>query len=96
MTNVNWSPPALTDLNHQNQFLAAVNPEAGIKAVLAIVLAARSLGENPKRGTPIADTPGLRKLLVKFGKYGYIIHYVILDEEVLILRVYHGRQNRPS
>jgi plasmid stabilization system protein ParE len=68
MSDVTWSPPALRDLDRQNQFLAAVSPEAGIKAVRAIVQAAGSLGENPKRGTPIADTPGLRKLFVPFGK----------------------------
>jgi plasmid stabilization system protein ParE len=51
----------------------------------------KSLTKNPQRGAPINDTPGLRKLLVPIGKYGYIIHYILLDEEVLILRVYHGR-----
>lgn len=96
MTTVTWSRPALADLERQHQFLATINPEAAVKAVQSIVRSAGSLAENPKRGTPIADTPGLRKLLVSFGKYGYILHYVLLDEEVLILRVYHGRQNRPS
>jgi plasmid stabilization system protein ParE len=96
MTTVTWSRPAFADLERQHQFLATINPEAAVKAVQSIVRSAGSLAENPKRGTPIADTPGLRKLLVSFGKYGYILHYVLLDEEVLILRVYHGRQNRPS
>ena len=96
MTTVNWSPPALADLDRQHQFLATINPDTAVKAVQSIVQSARSLVENPKRGTPIADTPGLRKLLVSFGKYGYVLHYILLDEEVLILRIYHGRQNRPS
>ena len=96
MTIVNWSPPALADLEHQHQFLATINPDAAVKAVQSIVQSAGSLADNPKRGTPIADTPGLRKLLVSFGKYGYVLHYVLLDEEVLILRIYHRRQNRPS
>lgn len=37
-----------------------------------------------------------RKLLVPFGKYGYTIHYIVLDDDVVILNVYHGRENRPS
>ena len=96
MISVTWSPTALADLDRQYQFLATLNPEAAVKAAQAIVKSAKSLGENPKRGTPIADTPGLRKLLVSFGKYGYTLLYVILEEEVLILRIYHGRQNRPA
>ena len=96
MISVTWSPTALADLDRQHQFLATLNPDAALKAAQVIVQSAKSLGENPKRGTPITDTPGLRKLLVSFGKYGYILHYVILEEEVLILRIYHGRQNRPA
>ncbi|UUO13366.1 MULTISPECIES: hypothetical protein [Aphanizomenonaceae] len=37
----------------------------------------------------------MRKLVVAFGKYGFIIHYVILEDDVIILRIYHGRENRP-
>ncbi len=96
MTTVNWSQPALVDLDRQHQFLVAIDPELAIKAVQEIVQSGKSLAKNPQRGTPIADTPGLRKLLVPFGKYGYILHYILLNEEILILRVYHGRQNRPS
>jgi plasmid stabilization system protein ParE len=96
MTTVNWSQPALVDLDRKHQFLVATDPELAIKAVQAIVQSGKSLEDNPQRGTPIADTPGLRKLLVPFGKYGYVLHYILLNEEVLILRVYHGRQNRPA
>jgi plasmid stabilization system protein ParE len=96
MTIVNWSGAARADLDLQYQFLLEIDPEIATRAVRAIVESGGSLVQTPKRGTPIADTPGLRKLFVSFGKYGYIIHYVILEEEVLILRVYHGRQNRPS
>jgi plasmid stabilization system protein ParE len=47
----------------------------------------------PAEGHQLSE---LRKILVPFGKSSYIIHYAILDEEVLILRVYNGRQNRPT
>jgi plasmid stabilization system protein ParE len=73
-----------------------LNLEIADKAVEAIMQFGKSLANNPRRGTPISDTPGLRKLTVPFSKYGYTIHYIMLDEEVLILRVYHGRQNRPA
>jgi plasmid stabilization system protein ParE len=96
MAIATWSPPALADLDRQYQFLAEVNPNLAAQAVQEIVRCGKSLEKNPSRGTPIFETPGLRKLLIPFSKYGYIIHYVLLDEEALILRIYHGRQNRPA
>ncbi len=96
MPTVVWSRAALADLDRQYQFLKIQNPEAATRALKIIVDAGKSLVQTPRRGTPIAAAPGLRKLRVKFGKYGYILHYTLLEDEVLILKVYHGRQNRPS
>ncbi|MEH1872576.1 type II toxin-antitoxin system RelE/ParE family toxin [Nostoc sp.] len=56
---------------------------------------AESLQQNPRRGVIVDEIAGLRKLVVSFGKYGFIIHYIILEDEVVILRLYHGRENRP-
>jgi plasmid stabilization system protein ParE len=96
MPTVVWSRAALADLDRQYQFLKTRNPEAATRSLQAIVAAGKSLEQTPQRGTPIASAPGLRKLLVRFGKSGYMLHYSVLEDEVLILRVYHGRQDRPS
>ncbi|MEO1431688.1 MAG: type II toxin-antitoxin system RelE/ParE family toxin [Cyanobacteria bacterium J06633_8] len=68
---------------------------SGSGAIQTIVSSAESLQENPRRGAIVDEIAGLRKLLVAFGKYGYVIHYVILEDDVVILRVYHRRENRP-
>ncbi|WP_267313679.1 type II toxin-antitoxin system RelE/ParE family toxin [Nostoc sphaeroides] len=60
-----------------------------------MVSSGESLQQNPRRGVIVDEIAGLRKLIVSFGKYGLIIHYIILEDEVVILRVYHGRENRP-
>ncbi len=96
MPSVVWSRAALRDLENQYQFLRINNLDTAAKALQAIVNAGKSLAPAPQRGTPVADTPGLRKLQVRFGKFGYVLHYALVDGEVLILRVYHGRQSRPS
>jgi plasmid stabilization system protein ParE len=96
MPTVVWSRPALADLDRQYQFLKEQNPESASRAVQAIIQAGKSLAQSPQRGTPIAAAPGLRKLVVRFGKVVYLIHYALLEDEVLILRVYHGRQHRPA
>jgi plasmid stabilization system protein ParE len=95
MPQIVWTESAIEDLNRHYEFLKVNNADAAARAVRGIVDSGESLLENPRRGTSIAEAPGLRKLLVSFGKYGYVIHYTILENDVVILRVYHGRENRP-
>ena len=95
MSQIVWTQNATDDLNRHYDFIKLNNPEAAARAVQAIVSSAESLQENPRRGSIVDEIAGLRKFLVPFGKYGYMIHYVILENDVIILRVYHGRENRP-
>ena len=95
MPQIVWTESAVEDLNRYYEFLKINNADAATKAIQRIVSSAESLLKNPRRGTPIGESPGLRKILVSFSKYGYVIHYSLLEEDVVILRVYHGRENRP-
>ena len=81
-----FSPESVNKLN---------DADAATRAVQAIVSSGESLQQNPGRGAIVEEVVGLRKIIVPFGKYGYIIHYAILEDDVIILRVYHGRENRP-
>ena len=95
MSYIVWTETAIDDLNRHYSFIKHNNPDAAGLAVQAIVSSGESLQHNPRRGAIVDEVAGLRKLLVFFGKHGYIIHYVILEDDVIILRVYHGRENRP-
>ncbi|MBW4588290.1 type II toxin-antitoxin system RelE/ParE family toxin [Aetokthonos hydrillicola Thurmond2011] len=95
MSQIVWTESAINDLNRHYDFIKLNNPDAASRAVQAIVSSGESLQQNPRRGTIIDEIAGLRKLLVFFGKNGFIIHYVILEDDVVILRIYHGRENRP-
>jgi plasmid stabilization system protein ParE len=46
-------------------------------------------------GMPTED-PDIRQIVIRFGASGYIIRYAILHEtaDVLITRVWHGREAR--
>ena len=96
MPQVVWSPTALRDLDRHYHFLLELDANAAATAVQKIVKTGGSLAQSPYRGTMVYQLAGLRKLLVSFGKYGYVIHYTVIEEEVVILRVYHGRENRPN
>lgn len=96
MPTVIWTPAAVADINRHYKFIDLNNPDAAKRAAQAILKAGNSLEEHPRRGTVVQQTEGLRKLVVSFGKRGFVIHYIILEEEILILRVYHGREERPN
>ncbi|MGM3309020.1 type II toxin-antitoxin system RelE/ParE family toxin [Anabaena sp. WFMT] len=95
MSEIVWTETAINDLNRHYDFIALSNADAAARAIQAIVSLGGSLEQNPRRGAIIDEIAGLRKLVVSFGKYGFIIHYIILEDDVLILRIYHGRENRP-
>jgi plasmid stabilization system protein ParE len=94
MTPIIWTKAATTDIERHYSFLEPIDPDTAKKAVQAILKAGESLKENPRRGSVVLQAKGLRKLIVTFGKYGFVIHYVFVETEVLILRIYHGRENR--
>ena len=96
MPQIVWTETAINDLNRHYDFIKLNNADAAAQAVQAIVSSGESLRQNSRRGAIVDEIAGLRKLLVSFGKYGFIIiHYAILEDDVVILRVYHGRENRP-
>ncbi len=95
MSQIVWTETAIGDLNRHYDFIKLNDVDAAARAVQAIVSLGESLQQNPRRGAIVDEIAGLRKLLVPFGKYGYIIHYAILEDDVIILHVYHGRENRP-
>ncbi len=96
MPQIVWTDAAIDDLNRHYDFIKLNNLEAASRALEAIVSSGESLQQNPRRGAIVDEKAGLRKLLVPFGKYGFIIHYIVLEDDVVILNVYHGRENRPS
>ncbi|MEO0840004.1 MAG: type II toxin-antitoxin system RelE/ParE family toxin [Cyanobacteria bacterium J06643_5] len=90
-----WSKTATEDLNRHYNLIKLSNRNVAALALHEILSASESLQENPRRGAIVEEIAGLRKLIVSFGKYGYIIHYIILEDDVIILRVYHGKENQP-
>jgi plasmid stabilization system protein ParE len=95
MSPVVWTRTALEDVDRLVEGLAELSPDAAVRAAQAIRQGGNSLGSNAKRGAMVQGAPGVRKLLVRFGRSGFVIHYAILEDEIVILRVYHGRQDRP-
>jgi plasmid stabilization system protein ParE len=95
MTQVSWTEAAFTDIQRHYEALALINADA-LRAIQVIRKAGDSLEAFPRRGAIVHEAAGLRKLQVTFGKVGFAIHYAMIEDEVVILRVYHGRESRSN
>ena len=93
--NLIVSQAAAADLERLHEFLADKNTAAARQAVSALVTAAESLHSFPERGRP-SGVPNIRELIVPFGRSGYILRYAYsaATDEIIILRIWHGRETR--
>jgi plasmid stabilization system protein ParE len=89
------SPAAAHDLERLRTFLADKSPAAAESAVATLMRAIQSLDSFPERGRP-SGTRGARELIVAYGRWGYVLRYAHLaqTDEVVILRIWHGREAR--
>lgn len=93
MKRVELRPAARRDLLSFERSLKRHSPRAALRMFDLVVGRVLALGEFPLKG--VEREHGLRELYVKFGKSAYVIRYRVTDEAVLIVRIWHGRQNRP-
>ncbi|MGI9283382.1 MAG: type II toxin-antitoxin system RelE/ParE family toxin [Endozoicomonas sp.] len=87
---IRWAEEAINQLEAHYAFMAMVgdyDPEAVIEQMLKAV---EQLVYNPKTGREMES--GLYKLTLKKPKF--VIHYQVA-EEIIIVGIYHHRQNRP-
>jgi plasmid stabilization system protein ParE len=93
--NLVVSRSAIRDIERLRAFLADENPATAQRAVTALSVAIQSLDALPDRGRP-SSLPGARELIVPFGRSAYVLRYVhnAARNEVVILRIWHGREAR--
>jgi len=89
------SPDAVEDVERVRTFLDQANPGAARRALALIWTTIERLQDFPALGMQ-TDDPDIRQIVIRFGASGYIIRYAILPEtsDVLITRVWHGREAR--
>jgi len=84
---VSWTLAALSDLARVRTYIGHFNPTAARRFAERLVAAADSLMDFPERGRPIGSSR--RELVIV---HPYVIRYRIAGDQMLILRVRHGRQ----
>ena len=94
MTVVRWLPEALDDLKRLYEFIEPHSPTAAKRAIDILIEAADTLAEFPEKGRPWDLEMDFRELPVRFGTRGYVVRYRYVDDEVIIVRVWHALEDR--
>lgn len=89
MSVVTWTVRSLNDLDDIYRYVERFNRFAAISLRSRLKEAGDALRTFPYRGTPVRHN--LRETAIV---YPYIIRYQIIDNEVTILRVRHGKRRR--
>ncbi|CDX11186.1 Plasmid stabilization system [Mesorhizobium sp. ORS 3324] len=87
-----WTSKALSDLVRLHDFLAPANSRAAARAVQLLAAAPARLTEYPRIGEKLEEFEPreVRRILVG----NYEIRYEIRDTTILVLRLWHTREDR--
>jgi plasmid stabilization system protein ParE len=89
-----WRERALEDIDRLYNFLFKKDVQAATKAAQVILRGSSLLEESPRLGRPMADGTGRRELFIPFGAGFYVLRYFLTSDTVVIVRVWHGREDR--
>jgi plasmid stabilization system protein ParE len=90
---IRLSPDAVRDLERLRTFLDQNNPDVTQRALARIWTAIERLQEFPALGIPTKDAT-VRQIVIRFGASGYIVRYVAEVNDIVITRIWHGREAR--
>lgn len=93
---IEWLPGATGDVARLREFIKNDNPLAARKASQRLLNVVKILIKNPEAGMPSPDEDCdlFRDLYAPFGQGGYTIRYRVEQHTVLIVRVWHSREER--
>ncbi len=93
---IEWLPEATKDVVRLREFIKKENPRAAKETGQRILDAVNLLTKKPEAGmpSPDEDCEAFRDLYAPFGKGGYTVRYRIKQQTVIIVRVWHSREER--
>ena len=81
---------AQRDLVRLRDFIAETNPEAARLISRRLVTSINRLLDQPEMGIDVEELTGTQDLITG----DYIVRYAVLDDEIYILRIWHGTEYR--
>ncbi len=89
---IDYSKEAITDLARLREFIAVHDPAAAGRYAQSLLEGISRLHDQPGLGHPVIYAPepeSIRDLIVG----AYIVRYALLSEQIVILRVWHHRED---
>lgn len=80
------------DLRRLHEFLEPVNPGAAARVVVALVERAERIPARPRLGARLREFGDREVRKVLAGDYE--IRYEVTEQDVLVLRIFHTREDR--
>jgi toxin ParE1/3/4 len=90
---VRLSRLALSELDAILANIRAENPLVAVRFEGRIKRVFERIAQFPKGAQEVENRPGIRR--VPLVHYPYVVHYGIIDGEVVILRIIHGARRDP-
>lgn len=93
---IEWLPEATEDVARLREFIKKENPLVAKNAGQRILSVINLLTKNPEAGMPAPDEDcdEFRDIYAPFGKGGYTVRYRIKQQSIIIVRVWHSREDR--
>ncbi len=88
-----WTPEARADVENIHAYIAQHANAAQASTIARSISARANLLDQFKGLGKAGNLPNTREY--KIARLPYIIVYTVRDEDVVILRIWHGRQDRP-
>lgn len=90
MRRLQFTASATRDLRRLRDFIAEHDPAAAARVGQRLGRTIRLLRDQPALGRAVDALPGVRELAVG----NYVLRYAATDAEIIVLRVWHGRESR--
>lgn len=90
MLILKFTHSANQDLKRLREFIADKNPLAAMRVSKRLRKAIQSLPRQPLIGAKLEEWPNIREIYID----DYIIRYLISETQLVILRIWHGKEDR--
>ena len=87
---VTYTERAGRDLIRLRDFIRKKNPQAAQIVSRQLIKNIQSLVDLPQMGTPVEELDDFRELVAR----DYIVRYRVLSDEIVILNIWHGKEDR--
>ncbi len=86
---IKFTRSAQQDLIRLREFIAAKNPQAAQRIGQRLRQSIQKLIDQPEMGVSVEEIPDLRDWI----SGDYIVRYTIIEKDIVILRIWHGKEN---